>query len=198
MMTPLFSYVAHEIGAKELAVELEELGILVKDHREMAKADPLAKHVRADFQEVKKTAVAIDRAIDRASNRWPWWWSFDERDKLSAARHAVREAAALAGKASARIPCGARKRARRHAGPNPLELCTLIVIEAWTLVHGEPPSSHNLSVQGICDAYWYACGGTPTDPENWRRTMDAALKDNSAMRRSIRNQLQRKVVQNDV
>jgi hypothetical protein len=193
MMTPFFSYVAHEIGAKELAVPLEELSILVKDHRKMAKADPRAKHVRGDYKRLKKAAVAMERAVDRASNRLPWWWSSDERDKLSAHGDATREVAELFDKVSARIPYGGRKRAQRIAA--------LIIIEAWTLVHGEPPGAHNLRVQGICDTYWRACGAAPIGkrggPENWRRTMGAALKDNSAMRWSIRDHLQRKVLQNE-
>jgi hypothetical protein len=197
MMTPSFSDIALAIGAKELAVELEELGILVKDHQEMAKADPLAKRVRTDFQQGKKTAVAMERAIDRASNCWRLWWSFDERDKLSAARNVAREVAELFDKASTRIPYGGRKRARRIAGPNPRELCAIIIIESWPLVHGELPGAHNLRLQEICDAYWCACGGAPIGPENWRRTMGAALEDNSATRRSIRDQLKRNLLQNE-
>jgi hypothetical protein len=165
----------------------------------MAKADPLAKDVRIDYQRAKKAAVAMERAIDCVWNRF-YWLPVDEMDKLSAARDAARAVAELVDKASNRIPRAGRKRARRIAGPNPRELCALIIIEAWTLVHGKPPGAHNLRVQGICDAYWRACGQAPIgkqgDPENWRRTMGAALKDNSPMRRSIRNQLQRKMVQN--
>jgi hypothetical protein len=193
------SDVADKIGAKELAVELEELGKLIIDHQEMAEADPLARDVRIDFQGVKKAAVAMERAIDRAWKRL-YWLPVDEMDKLSAARDAARAVAKLVDKASARIPRAGRKRARRIAGPNPRELCALIVIEAWTLVRGKPPGAHNLRVQEICDAYWRACGGARIgkrgDPENWRRTMGAALTDNSPMRRSIRNRLQRKMVQN--
>jgi hypothetical protein len=143
MMNLFFSYVAHQIGAQELAVELKELAELVKDLRKMAK---------------------------------------DERDAMR--EFALGDRAAAYG-------------ARRYIGRNPREICALVVIEAWTLVHGEPPGAHD--VQGICDTYWRACGIAPIgkrgDPENWRRTISAALQDNSAMRQRIRNQLQRRVVQ---
>jgi hypothetical protein len=217
MKAPSFSHVALAIVAKELAVELEdlnerdkecandlaieleELGILVRDHQEMAEADPLPKDVRIDFQRAKKAAVAMEDAIDRVWNR-VYWLPVDETGKLSAARDAVRAVAELVDKASERIPRAGRKRARRTAGPSARELCALIVIEAWTLVHGKPRGAHSPRVQAICDAYWRACGGAPIgkrgDSENWRRTMGAALKDNSPMRRSIRDQLQRKMVQN--
>jgi hypothetical protein len=197
MMTPSFSDVAHAIGAKELAVKLEELGVLVEEHQEMAKADPLARDVRADFQRAKKAAVTMERAIDRVWNRL-WWLSFDELDKLSTARKVMRDAAELTDKASARIPCCGR--ARRTAGPKPRELSALIVIEARTLVQGKPPNAHDVRVQEICDTYWRACGlgaiGKRGDPENWGQTMEADLKDNSALRQLIRDQLQRKMVQN--
>jgi len=94
-------------------------------------------------------------------------------------------------------PCGGRIRAQRVAEPNPREICALIVIEAWTLVHGDPPRAYNLRAQYFCEACWRARGGAPTDPGNWRGTIGAARKNNSAMRQSIRDQLHRKVIQNE-
>jgi hypothetical protein len=66
--------------------------------------------------------------------------------------------------------------------------CALIVIEAFTLVKDRVPGNTS-SVQFACEDYWQVCGGHASDLASWRRTITAALKDQSAWRRHIRDKI---------
>ena len=72
----------------------------------------------------------MERAIDRAVNRF-YWLSPIDLEKLFSARRAMREVTEITRKASARIPSAGRKRARR--GDNAREVCATIIIESWAL-----------------------------------------------------------------
>jgi hypothetical protein len=181
-----FLDVAEAIGARELSAELEALGKHVKAAKESNDTDPLPKDVRKDFLQAGDAAAKMERAIDRVVNRF-YWLSFSDLEKLFSARKAIREVTEITRKASASIPSAGRKRARR--GDNAREVCATIIIESWALVHGKPPGAHNPRVEEICSDYWSACDCGTIDADNWRRTIRAALNNNSAMRRYIRNEL---------
>jgi hypothetical protein len=86
------------------------------------------------------------------------------------------------------------------AGPTARVTCAIVVIEAWTALHGKPRGAHNDSIGEICEKYWRACGGPRTgkdgNPGNWRRPMKEALADQGNLRRYIHSELQRWTGQN--
>jgi hypothetical protein len=74
------------------------------------------------------------------------------------------------------------RRNQRRIGGKPdaqRQMCAAIIIEAWHLVHGkvERPSE---KLYRVCGEYWRVCGGneigSTDDLENWRWTVDQALK----------------------
>jgi hypothetical protein len=54
----------------------------------------------------------------------------------------------------------------------------MIIIEAWTLVHGKRPGITN-RVQGMVEDYWVACGGSRSaagDVQRWKEPIARALR----------------------
>jgi hypothetical protein len=61
------------------------------------------------------------------------------------------------------------------------EICAAVVVEAWKLIHGRP-NARTERLYEACRDYWWTCGGKERgkwdDPQNWRRTVETALKNN--------------------
>jgi hypothetical protein len=157
--------------------------------------DPLSKELRSRFIRVQAAASEMDRALDGIRDGL-LWMTCKDIDDFPAIRHALSKADEMSDRALKSIPSGGgRKRARRLAVPTARVTCAIVVIEAWTAVHGKPRGGHNDSIGEICEKYWRACGGTRTgkegDPGNWRRPMKEALADQSALRRYVQSELKR-------
>jgi hypothetical protein len=156
--------------------------------------DPLCKEVRSRFLHVQDAAHEMDRALDGIRDGLLWMTAKDIH-AFTAIRQALRKSVEISDRVLKSIPMAGRTRARRMAGPNARVACALVVIEAWTALHGKPRGGHNDSIGEICEKYWCACGGPRTgkdgDPGNWRRPMKDALADQSALRRYIHSELQR-------
>jgi hypothetical protein len=162
--------------------------------------DPLCKEVRSRFLRVQVAASEMDRALNGIRDGLLWMTPKDIGD-FPAIRQALRKAVEMSDRALKSIPSGGgRKRVRRLAGPIAQVTCAIVVIEAWTALHGKPRGGHNDSIGEICEKYWCACGGPRTgkhgDPGNWRRPMKKALADQSALRRYVHSELQRWTGQN--
>jgi hypothetical protein len=161
--------------------------------------DPLCKEVRSRFLRVQAAASEMDRALDGIRDGLLWMTPKDI-DAFPAIRQALRKAVEMSDRTFKSIPSGGRKRARRLAGPTARVTCAIVVIEAWTALHGKPRGGHNDSIGEICEKYWRACGGPRTgkdgDPGNWRRPMKEALADQSALRRYVHSELQHWTGQN--
>jgi len=161
--------------------------------------DPLCKEVRSRFLRVQVAASEMDDALNGIGDG-SLWMRLKDIDDLRAFRQALRKAVEMSDRALKNIPSRGRKRARRLGGPTARVTCAIVVIEAWTALHGKPRGSHNDSIGEICEKYWRACGGDRTgkdgDPGNWRRPMKEALADQSAIRRYIHSVLQRWTGQN--
>jgi hypothetical protein len=155
--------------------------------------DPLCKEVRSRFLRVQAAAGEMDRALNGIGDGW---LRIQSRyiDDFPAIRQALRKAVEMSDSTLKSIPSGGRRRARRQVGPTARVACAIVVIEAWTALHGKPRGSHNDSIGEICEKYWRACGGDRTgkqgDPGNWRRPMKEAFADQSALRRYIHSKLQ--------
>jgi hypothetical protein len=69
------------------------------------------------------------------------------------------------------------------------EVCAAIVIEAWRIIHGKV-EARSEQLYRACNRYWTECGGAPLSPtsdiENWRHTVEQALKSDHSW---IRDQL---------
>jgi len=77
-----------------------------------------------------------------------------------------------------------RKSGRR---PNvPRHLCAAVVVEAWTLLHGnvKPRSDEVLEA---CATYWDACGQPERDAGNWWRETERAVAQPDKFIQSILN-----------
>jgi hypothetical protein len=59
------------------------------------------------------------------------------------------------------------------------QMCAAVIIEAWRLVHGKV-ERRSEKLYRACGEYWWVCGGNEIgatdDLENWRWTVDQALK----------------------
>jgi hypothetical protein len=153
---------------------------------------------------VQTAAKKMDRALDAIHDGF-LWMTFKDLDNLRTTRGALRTTIEVCDRALKRIPArGGRTRARRRAGPTARVISAIIVIEAWATVHGKPlRGGHNGRIGEICMKYWRACGGPPIGkgskgegPNNWRRPMEEALSDNSALREYVRSELRRGTAQN--
>jgi len=155
--------------------------------------DSFCKEVRSRFRRVQAAASKMDRALDGIRDGLLWMTAKDI-DAFPVIRQALRKADEMSDRALKNIPSGGRKRAHRMAGPTARVTCAIVVIEAWTALHGEPRGAHNDKIGEICEKYWRACGGPQTgkdgDPGNWRRRMKEALADQSALRRYVHSELQ--------
>jgi hypothetical protein len=157
--------------------------------------DPLCKELRSRFLRVQAAAKKMDRALDGIRDGLLWMTVKDLED-FPTIRPALSKAVEISDRVLKSIPSGGgRKRPRRLAGPTAEVTCAIVVIEAWTAVHGEPRGGHNDRIGEICEKYWRACGGPRTgkegDPGNWRRPMKEALADQSALRRYVQSELKR-------
>ena len=192
--------VGGEIPPGWLTRALMELARTVATIGLTEEGDPLCKDVRNRFLRVQAAASEMDRALNGIfRDGWLWIPSRHIVD-FPTIRQALRKAVEMSDGALKSIPSGGRRRARQMAGPTARVACAIVVIEAWTALHGKPRGSHNDSIGEICEKYWRACGGDRTgkegDPGNWRRPMKEAFADQSALRRYIHGELQRWTGQN--
>src|SRR5262249_15165759 len=105
--------------------------------------DPFCKEVRSRFRRVQAAASKMDRALDGIRDGLLWMTANKDIDAFPAIRQALRKADEMSDRALKNIPSGGRKRARRMAGPTARVTCAIVVIEAWTALHGEPRGAHN-------------------------------------------------------
>jgi hypothetical protein len=191
--------VGGETPPEWLTPALKKLAYTVAMTGHTQENDPSCKEVRSRFLRVKAAASEMERALDGVGEGWLWSNSKDSYD-LRAIRPALGKAVEISDAALKNIPSRGRKRARRVGGPSARVTCAIVVIEAWTALHGKPRGAHNDSIGAICEKYWRACGGDRTgkvgDPGNWRRPMKEAFADQSASRRYIHSELQRWTGQN--
>jgi len=203
----MFDEVARDIAGGEppqwLVQALEELARNVAIAGLSEAGDPSRAELRSRFQRVRTAAENLERALDAIGDGY-LWMTPNNLDSLRTARGGVRTAIEFCDGTLKRIPSGGgRERARRQAGPTARVTCAIIIAEAWTTVHGQLRGGHNERIGEICMKYWLACGGPPIGraskgggPNNWRRPMEQALSDNSALRQYMRNELRRRAVQN--
>src|SRR5262245_28163392 len=97
--------------------------------------DPLCKEARSRFLSVKAAASELDRALNGIQDRL-LWMPVKDTCALAAIRQAIRNAIEMSDRALERIPSGGRRRARRMVGPTARVTCAIVVIEAWTALHG--------------------------------------------------------------
>ena len=57
------------------------------------------------------------------------------------------------------------------------EICAAVVLEAWSIIHGEPAPPRSETFQDACREYWEACGGDSADCEDWRRPAERASRN---------------------
>jgi hypothetical protein len=80
---------------------------------------------------------------------------------------------------------------RKGVGRSPnvqREVCAAVIMEAWRIVHSKVEARSDRLYEA-CNRYWTECGGAPVgDIDNWRRTVERALK---ADHKWIRDQLMR-------
>src|SRR5262249_41572172 len=144
---------------------------------------PKSREVKRDIERLRREARRFEIALSRVSKRL-LDLPTDASQNLKKAKETLNDIAELCNTSLAIISTkrGALKKPERLT-------CALIVIEAFALVKDRVPGANNFTVQSACEDYWQACGGYASDPANWRRTIDTALKDQSAWRRHIRNEI---------
>ena len=178
-----FANVARKIGNPRLEKVLAQLAA-----NHSAKSASRRADLRGDVGLLKKQAEGFEKALSRISKGFRLLdLPVDANECLPNARKTSRDVAALCDKALSLISrkSGRLKRPGR-------ETCALIVIEAWSFVHGKPPGANNAKAQEACDDYWRAYGGSPigkADTGNWRKTIKDALAVRSALRRYIRDEI---------
>jgi hypothetical protein len=191
--------VGGETPPKWLTPALMELAYTVASIGYTQENYPSCKEVRSRFLRVKAAASKMERALGGVGEGWLRIKAKDAYD-LRAIRPALGKAVEISDTALKNISSRGRKRARCLGGPSARVICAIVVIEAWTALHGKPRGSHNDSIGAICEKYWRACGGPQTgkdgDAGNWRRPMKEAFADKSALGRYIHNELQRWTGQN--
>jgi hypothetical protein len=191
--------VGGETPPEWLTRALMELARTVATIGSWEERDPLCKEVRSRFLRVQAAASEMDRALNGILRDGWLWIQSRHIDDFPGIRQALRKAVEMSDRALKSIPSGGRRRARQLTGPTARVVCAIVVIEAWTALHGKPRGGHNDSIGEICEKYWRACGGDRTgsgDPGNWRRRMKEALADQSALRRYVHSELHRWTGQN--
>ena len=204
----MFADIARDIAGGEppawLVQALEELARQVAIAGLSEEGDPKRAELRSRFVRVKTAAKKMDHTLDAIHDGF-LWMTFDDLDNRRTIRGALRTATELCDRVLKKIPArGGRTRARRQAGPTARVICAFIVIEAWAIVHGKPlRGGHNGRIGEICMKYWRACGGPAIGkgskgegPNNWRRPMEEAHSDKSALREYVRSELRRGAAQN--
>src|SRR5262245_11114704 len=171
------------IGDPRLAAPLAQLKTEVRTEVDNAAFIPKPREVKRDIERLRRDARRFEIALSRVSKRLVDLPT-DADQSLKKANEALNDITELCNKSLRTISTkpGALKKPGRVT-------CALIVVEAFTLVKDRVPGANNFTVQSACEDYWQACGGHASDPENWRRTIDTALKDQSAWRRHIRNEI---------
>jgi hypothetical protein len=183
LQQPSFASVANMIGDPRLAAPLAQLKREVRTEVHNAGFITKPREVKRDIERLRRDARRFEITLSQASKRLidlP----MDADQSLLKARDVLSDIVELCNRSLATIstkPGAPRKPGR--------VTCALIVIEAFTLVKDRVPSANNSSVQSACEDYWQACGGHASDLANWRRTITAALKDQSAWRRHIRDKI---------
>ena len=176
-----FATVARKIGDCRLETALQELAATVVQ-RAIHNASQFVSRradIRSDIKRLKAEARRFETALRRISAHILDMPPPDA--ELLEAKRSVGQIARWCDATLSAVPGrgGAPKRPGRVA-------CAMIVIEAWAVVRGRTPGANNKHVQEVCDDYWCACGCKSLgDPGNWRRSMAAALKNKSQLRRYI-------------
>jgi hypothetical protein len=204
----MFTDIARDIARGEppdwLVPALEELARHVATAGLNEERDPKRAELRERFRRVHIVAKKMDRTLDAIRDGLVWI-PVKDIDNLRTIRGALRTAIEVCDRALKRISAGGgRTRARHQAEPTARVICAIIVIEAWATVHGKPlRGGHNERIGEICMKYWRTCGGPPIGkgskgegPNNWRRPMEKALSDNSALGEYVRSELRRGAAQN--
>jgi hypothetical protein len=183
-----FASVARKIGNPRLEKVLAQLATNVETDVHNAKSVPRRADLREDVGLLKKQAEGFEKALSRISKGFRLLaLPIGAIECLPNARKTARDVTELCDEALSIISpkAGASKKPGRVT-------CALIVIEAWSFVHGKPPGANNAKAQEACEDYWRAYGGPPIgkgDPGNWRRTIKSALAVRSALRRYIRDEI---------
>ena len=182
-----FASVARKIGNPRLEKVLAQLAANVEADVPNAKSVSRRVDLRGDVGSLKKQAEGFERALSRISKGFRLLdLPLEANESLPNARKTIRDVAVFCDRALSMI---SGKAGRSKPGR---ETCALIVIEAWSFVHGKPPGANNTKAQEACDDYWRAYGGPPIgkdDSGNWRRTLKHALAVRSALRRYIRDEI---------
>lgn len=125
--------------------------------------------------EVKKRLEQMQEAIRVLENSLPIWEHMPFEIKCPPAVKTILEA--LPG-----LKAEIAKLNRPYIGRRPdaqREICAAVIIEAWRIVHGRV-EARSERLYEACNQYWTECGGAPVGPkgdiENWRRTVDRAIK----------------------
>ena len=178
-----FVGVANTIGDPRLAEPLAKLASEIDTEVHNAAFIPKSREVKWGIERLRRDARRFEIALSLVSKRL-LDLPMDADQSLKKASEALSDIAELCNKSLAIISPkhGALKKPGRVT-------CALIVVEAFTLVKDRVPGANNPFVQSVCEDYWQACGGHPSDPANWRRTIITALADRSALRRYIRNEI---------
>jgi hypothetical protein len=199
----MFADIARDIAGGEppewLVQALEELARQVAIAGLSEEGDPKRAELRSRFGRVQTAAKKMDRTLDAIHNGL-LWMTLDDLDNLRTIRGALRTATELCDRVLKEIPTASGPtRARRQAGPTARVTCAIIVIEARETVCVKLRGAHNERIGEICMKYWRACGGPLIGkgskgggPDNWRRPMEEALSDNSALREYVRSELRRR------
>src|SRR5262245_48689938 len=183
LQQPSFASVANMIGDPRLAAPLAQLKQEVRPEVHNAGFITKPKGVKRDIEWLRRDARRFEIALSRVSKRLidlP----MDTDQSLKKAHEALSDIVELCNKSLQTI--STTSGAPRKPGK---VTCALIVIEAFTFAKDRVPSANNSSVQSACEDYWQACGGHASDLANWRRTITAALKDQSPWRRHIRDKI---------
>ena len=156
-------------------------------------AELLGKTVRmatSDHDGFKREVDHMLWAIDYLERTLPWFLEYpwdlpsgveDETEDTLNNLYSIREVVEAAKDRSA-------------GGPKPhiqRGICAGVIVEAWTLVHGEVPQGRSEKLFDICERYWLMCGGAPVGPNEdplgrWRRPVEWALEHD---RERIKNRL---------
>ena len=198
---PTFADVAQKITRDKpprpwLVTALEKLSHQVEIKVLYESDDPKRAELRARFEWVRDEATKTNRALSAIGFDERFFMTFSEIENIVAARRDLEKLVKGSDRILTTIPSGGgSSKAPRSAGLNSRGICAVIVIEAWTLIHGSSCGANNPWVQEICEDYWLACGySTPGKygaPGNWRRAMTKALDDKSPDRQYIRDELRR-------
>jgi len=120
--------------------------------------------VRKHLKSVKDGIRRFEATLNAADNGWAelsYPIDYDTR----AVRDALAKLGEVCDRGLAEVPKGG------HPSEPGRLICAIVVVEAWTKVHGQQPSAASRQPQQRCDDYWRACGYPSLGyPRNWERS----------------------------